>query len=186
MTANKPLDAPVAQRVASDAVRLERLLDAPIETVWRYLTDAELRGRWFMPGPIDPHVGGEMVLRVEHANISPEPGEAPEWYEKYEGTQEAHPILAIEPPHLLRFGWDGGSEVTWTLEPVGETQTRFTILHEKLPNRGELVGVSGGWHSHSAVLVEVLAGRTPGNFWKTHARVEGVYEAAFPETVPGG
>jgi uncharacterized protein YndB with AHSA1/START domain len=185
MTADKPLDPPLARRVAPDAVRLERILDAPVDTVWQYLTDPELRGRWFMPGPIDPRPGGEMVLRVEHAAISPEPGEAPDWYSQYAGTEQAHPILAIDPPHLLRFGWEGGSEVTWTLEPYGEARTRFTILHAKLPNRVELVGVSGGWHSHSAVLAEVIAGKVPGNFWKTHARVDGIYDAAFPEPVPG-
>jgi uncharacterized protein YndB with AHSA1/START domain len=174
-------EAPLAQRIRPDAVRLERMLEAPIDTVWRYLTDPELRGRWFMPGPIDPRPGGEMVLRIAHDSISPEPGEAPEWFAKYQGTETAYRILAIEPPHLLRFTWDKGSEVTWTLAPAGEGRTLFTILHEKLPDRGQLVGVSGGWHSHSAVLAEVVAGRVPGNFWKTHAKVEGVYEQAFGE-----
>jgi uncharacterized protein YndB with AHSA1/START domain len=177
-----PLDPPLAQRVAPDAVRLERILEAPIDTVWRYLSDPELRGRWFMPGPIDPRPGGEMILRVEHERLSPEPGEAPDWYARHAGTEQGHAILAIEPPRLLRFSWEAGSEVSWTLEPLGEGRTLFTILHEKLPNRGELVGVSGGWHSHTTVLAEVLAGRVPENFWKIHARVDGVYEAAFPES----
>ena len=174
-------DAPIASRTAPDAVRLERILDAPIDTVWRYLTDPELRGRWFMPGPIDARPGGSITLRIEHASISPEPGEAPDWYARYQGTESVYSILEIDPPRLLRFTWDKGSEVTWTLAPAGEGRTLFTILHEKLPDHGELVGVSGGWHSHTAVLAEVLAGKTPGNFWKTHAKVDGVYEQAFGE-----
>lgn len=177
-------DAPVAQRLGPETVRLERLLDAPIDTVWRYLTDPELRGRWFMAGPIDPRPGGEMVLRIDHQSISPEPGEAPDWYAQWDKTEHVHKILAIDPPRLLRFSWSGGSEVTWTLEPAGADRTLFVILHEKLPNREELVGVSGGWHSHSAVLAEVVAGRVPGNFWKTHAKVEGVYDKAFAEDRP--
>lgn len=181
MISDTPRDAPLARRIGADAVRLERLLDAPIDTVWRYLVDPELRGRWFMPGPIDARPDGTITLRIDHASISPEPGEAPDWYEQYQGTESAHRILAIEPPRLLRFTWDKGSEVTWRLEPVDAGRTLFTILHEKLPDRGELVGVSGGWHSHSAVLAEVVAGRTPGNFWRIHERVDGVYEAAFPE-----
>jgi uncharacterized protein YndB with AHSA1/START domain len=38
------------ERIAPDAIRLERMLDAPPQTVWRYLTEAELRGQWFMGG----------------------------------------------------------------------------------------------------------------------------------------
>ena len=37
-----PVTAPI-ERIAPDAIRLERLLDASPETVWRYLTEAELR-----------------------------------------------------------------------------------------------------------------------------------------------
>jgi hypothetical protein len=33
------------ERTAPDAIRLERLLDAPVETVWRYLTEADLRAQ---------------------------------------------------------------------------------------------------------------------------------------------
>ena len=46
------------QKVAHDAIRLERLLDAPVETVWRYLTEAELRRQWFMGGT-DARAGSE-------------------------------------------------------------------------------------------------------------------------------
>jgi uncharacterized protein YndB with AHSA1/START domain len=38
------------ERTAPDTIRLERTLDAPPETVWRYLTEAELRSQWFMGG----------------------------------------------------------------------------------------------------------------------------------------
>ena len=31
-------------------LRFERTLDAPIETVWRYLIEPELRAKWFMGG----------------------------------------------------------------------------------------------------------------------------------------
>ena len=93
MNAQAQQDAPIAERIGPDAVRLKRILEAPVETVWRYLIDPELRGRWFMPGPIDPRPGGEMVLRIEHDKISPEPGEAPEWFRKYDGTEHVHVIL---------------------------------------------------------------------------------------------
>ena len=174
-------DSPLAERIGTDAVRIQRLLDAPVETVWRYLIDPELRGRWFMPGRTDPRAGGEMILRVAHDEISPEPGEAPDWFRKYQGTESSHTILEIDPPRLLRFTFEGGSEVSWILEPAAEGRTLFTILNTGLPNRGAIIDVAGGWHSHSAILAEVVAGRTPANFWKVHDRVKGVYEQAFPE-----
>jgi uncharacterized protein YndB with AHSA1/START domain len=31
------------EKIAPDTIRLERTLDAPVEKVWRYLTEAELR-----------------------------------------------------------------------------------------------------------------------------------------------
>ena len=49
---------PPVQRVGKDAIRLERLLDAPVDKVWRYLTEAELRSQWFMGGT-DATAGGE-------------------------------------------------------------------------------------------------------------------------------
>ena len=38
------------ERIAPNAIRLERTLNTSPETVWRYLTEANLRQQWFMPG----------------------------------------------------------------------------------------------------------------------------------------
>jgi hypothetical protein len=70
--------API-ERVAPDAIRLERTLDAPVETVWRYLTEAELRRQWFMGGG-DVPATGEFDLVVDHDNLSDEPAPYPESY----------------------------------------------------------------------------------------------------------
>src|SRR5688572_17308230 len=43
---------------APDTVRIERLLPGPIQRVWDYLTESELRGKWFASGELDARVGG--------------------------------------------------------------------------------------------------------------------------------
>lgn len=165
---------PVAETVARRTVRLERVLDAPVEKVWPFIIDGEKRARWFMGGPTDPHADGMMTLTIDHDSISPEPGEAPDWYKPHAGTSQQHRIIAIDPPRRLQFDWNDGSVVTFTLEPFGN-RTRFVILHEGLKDGAEMAGVSGGWHTHSFVLAEVVAGRTPANFWKLHAGVDALY-----------
>src|SRR4051794_15250333 len=53
------------ERTAPDTIRLERTLDAPIETVWRYLTEADLRRDWFMGGT-DARADAEFELVIDH------------------------------------------------------------------------------------------------------------------------
>src|SRR5206468_1276545 len=77
--------API-QRVAPDTIRRERVLDAPPETVWRYLTQADLRRQWFMGGT-DAHAGGEFDLVIDHDNLSDEANVPyPEGYAKFKGS----------------------------------------------------------------------------------------------------
>ena len=45
------------ERVLPDTIRLERVLDAPPETVWRYLTKAELRQHAARLTPASPATG---------------------------------------------------------------------------------------------------------------------------------
>ena len=53
-------------------VRLERLLPGPVERIWAYLTDGEKRARWLAAGSTEERVGGKVVLRFRHADLSPE------------------------------------------------------------------------------------------------------------------
>ena len=72
------------QRIAPDTIRLERLLDAPVETVWRYLTEAELRRQWFMGGT-DARPDSEFELLNDHDNLSDEPAPYPASYAEFKG-----------------------------------------------------------------------------------------------------
>ncbi|HEY7958951.1 MAG TPA: hypothetical protein VID20_02720, partial [Sphingomicrobium sp.] len=76
--------API-QQIAPDAIRLERLLDASPETVWRYLTVAELREQWFMGGT-DATGVGEFDLIVDHDKLSSDDVPYPAQNECYKGS----------------------------------------------------------------------------------------------------
>lgn len=173
-----------ARVVVPRTVRLERILPGPIEHVWAYLTESDKRGQWLARGSMELRVGGKVELHFHHAELSPEPGPVPE---RYKAVENGHDMVArvtiCEPPRRLAFTWGdrdvNPSEVLFELTPIDD-RVRLVVTHSKLPNRGEMVGVSGGWHSHLAVLVDRLHGRAPINFWRLHAGTDAEYERRIP------
>lgn len=167
------------------SVRFERLLPGPIERVWDYLTDSEKRGRWLATGNMELRVGGRVELHFVHADLSPHREEIPEKYQAYcDGVSNFGRITQLKAPHLLAYTWnekpDGGggapaSEVTFELTPKGK-DVLLVLTHRRLPDRGEMVGVSSGWHAHLGILVDTLRGEPPQPFWSAHTRLENEYE----------
>jgi uncharacterized protein YndB with AHSA1/START domain len=161
--------API-ERIGSDAIRLERLLDASVETVWRYLTEAQLREQWFMGGT-DATGVGEFDLLVDHDKLSTDDVPYPESYECFKGAVWTEEVLRFEPPRLLVTTFQGGKNgiVTYELRPEGE-RTRLVLTHSEIQSPSGFQDFGGGWTSHLAVLQEKLAGRSVRNFWELHAR----------------
>lgn len=167
--------------VATDAgtVRIERILPGPMERVWAYLTESDKRAQWLARGGMELRPGGRVDLHFRHAELSPEPGSPPE---RYRGMEEGHDshgsILACEPPRLLRMTWGeetaSPSEITFELSPEGD-DVRLVLTHRRLSDHAGMRSVAGGWHAHLGILLDHLEGRTPPNFWKTHARLEREY-----------
>ncbi|MGH9889503.1 MAG: SRPBCC domain-containing protein, partial [bacterium] len=93
--------------IEQGTVRFERVLPGPIERVWAYLTDAELRGTWFASGPMELRAGGKAELYFDHANLAP-PGEViPEKHKAIEGgITMTMRIARCEPPRVLAYTWD--------------------------------------------------------------------------------
>jgi uncharacterized protein YndB with AHSA1/START domain len=161
--------APV-ERLAPDAIRLERLLDAPAETVWRYLTEAELRRQWFMGGT-DARPGSEFELLVDHDNLSDDEVPYPESYAASKGLRFSEKVIRFEPPRLLETTFQGGKNgtVTYELHPEGE-RTRLVLTHSGIASPVGAQDFGSGWNSHLTVLQERLAGRSVKNCWALHAQ----------------
>jgi uncharacterized protein YndB with AHSA1/START domain len=177
-----------AERLDAHTLRFVRILPGPIERVWDYLWDGEKRGLWFASGPMPSKVGESFEMRFKHSELSPHSAEPPEKMKEIDRTGHAsrNTLLAYEPPHRLvfTFGPEKGinSEVEFRLDPEGDpkdNKVRFTLTHSKIPDRQFAVGVSGGWHSHLAILEERANGRTPPAFWDVWRRYDGVYDKRY-------
>lgn len=158
------------QRIAPGAIRLERLLDAPIETVWNYLTEAELRRQWFMGGT-DATPGGEFELIVDHDNLSDDQVPYPESYASAKGMSIIERVIRFDPPRLLETTFQGGKNgvVTYELTSLG-ARTRLVLTHSGIASPVGAQDFGSGWNSHLTVLQERLAGRSVKDFWALHAK----------------
>ncbi|MGD9942869.1 MAG: SRPBCC family protein [Burkholderiaceae bacterium] len=173
----------MADSITPATLRFERLLDAPVEKVWQYLVDPELRARWFMAGPTELEVGGRFGLKMDHDNLSDEDVPTPERFRPYIGNSWEERITRYEPPHLLAITWDGGDagEVTFALSDEGG-KTLLTLTHTGLRGRDDAVNFGGGWHSHLAVLEKRIRGEAVPDFWALHGEAEQMVEKTLTQS----
>jgi uncharacterized protein YndB with AHSA1/START domain len=172
------VSAPI-ERVAPDTIRLERMLDAPRETVWRYLTEAALRQQWFMGGT-DAKAGSEFELLNDHDNLSQDDVPYPEDYAPYKGRSWHETVIRFDPPRLLETTFQSGKNGTVTYELHAEgAGTRLVVTHSGITSPTGFEDFGGGWNSHMIVLQERLAGRTVRNFWELHRRSREAVEEAL-------
>lgn len=156
------------ERIAPDTLRMERLLDAPVETVWRWLVEPELRRRWFAGGTA-PSEGAELELVFDHDHLSDEPVPYPESHAKWQGAKACERVAEFDPPRRLAFTWDGGVEgiVRFDLSDA-DGRTRLVLTHGGISGAPAMAGFGGGWMSHLEVLEARIAGRKVADFWALH------------------
>lgn len=168
-------------RIARDAICLLRVLHAPVERVWAFLTESELRARWLAAGAMELQAGGTVELHFDHTKLSQEPTPA-----KY---RDLPPVITgrvtrCEPGKLLEFTWMEShgehSLVLWELTTSFD-DTQLAITHRNLGTRDVLLSVSAGWDAHLGILDDLLCARAQRGFWSTHARLEAEYAVHFPK-----
>jgi uncharacterized protein YndB with AHSA1/START domain len=158
-------------------LRIQRLLPGPVERVWAYLTESDLRRQWLAAGTMELRLGGAVELVWRNDELSPHAEQRPPGMEAEHSL--ASRITRLDPPRLLAFGW-GGGDVTFELEAQGG-QVLLTVTHRRLVERSSLLNVSAGWHAHLDVLVELVAGREPAPFWSAWTRLRAAYAERLPE-----
>jgi uncharacterized protein YndB with AHSA1/START domain len=167
---------PLATLIQPSTIRMERLLPGPIERVWAYLTESKKRATWLAAGEFDLRVGGRVELIFANDQLSDEKSPSGGGgTRKFEGR-----ITRIEPNRVLAYtwNWDGkDSDVLYELTPKGKDV--LLVIHHRLPeDRALLVGVGGGWATHTGILEDQLNGVKPRGFWSTHDRLMKEFEAA--------
>lgn len=167
-----------AKRIATATIEIERLLPASCERVWEYLTDPELRQRWFCGGATGTKPGEEFVMDFDHTRLST--SSPPEGTECGNAVVVHGEILTCEPPHLLAYNWpeeDGsGSVVTIRLTQEGE-YTRLNLVHSKLENPEFFKGASAGWHAHLDLLRDLIQGLEAKDFWVHYGQLKQEYDS---------
>ena len=174
---NQQVTSRFGELMEPTTLRIQRLLPGPIERIWAYLTESDLRAQWFAAGEMEPAVGAPFELVWRNDTLTDPPGERPEGYRDEHRMQSR--ILEIDPPRRLTFTFEGSGDVTIELKPEGE-EVLLTLTHRRLPNRGMMLGVSSGWHAHLDVLTARTRGEKPEPFWDEVRRLRGEYERRLP------
>lgn len=158
-------------------LELRRLLPGPIERVWSFLTDGDLRRRWLAAGAMELAVGAPFELVWRNDELTDPPGTRPADFGPEHRMQSR--ITEVDPPRLLSFTWTGSGDVTFRLEPQG-TQVLLTVVHRRVPDRATLLSVSAGWHAHLDVLASRANGTPPAQpHWDHFVRLKAAYDRRF-------
>jgi uncharacterized protein YndB with AHSA1/START domain len=158
---------------------IQRLLPGPIERIWAYLTESDLRRQWLAAGEMELAVGAPVEFVWRNSELTNPPGERPPGFGE-EHKMESR-ITELDPPHKLGITWGSTGGVSFELERKG-TEVLLTLVHRRVPDRSTLLNVSAGWHAHLDVLAARTAGKVPGPepFWDNWSRLKEEYERRIP------
>ncbi|WP_114945349.1 SRPBCC family protein [Microvirga calopogonii] len=157
---------------------IQRLLPGPVERIWAYLTESDLRRQWLAAGDMEAAPGSSVELVWRNDELSDPPGQRPPGFP--EDHRMVCTITEFEPPRRLAITWGSTGGVTFTLERQGP-DVLLTVIHRRVTDRSVLLNVSAGWHAHLDILAARLSGVSPEPFWESWARLKEEYARRFAE-----
>ena len=168
---------PYGALIEPATLTIQRRLPGPIERVWAYLTESDLRRLWLAAGPMEMKVGATFELAWRNDELTTPPGQRPP------GFPEEHrmggQITELDPPRKLAITWGDTGGVSFELEPRGD-DVLLTLIHRRVTDHAILLKVSAGWHMHLDILVARITGTEPQPFWDGWARLRAEYEQRMP------
>jgi uncharacterized protein YndB with AHSA1/START domain len=171
--------SPYGELIEPATLKIERVLPGPIERIWSYLVDSEMRRKWLASGTMEPKVGKPFELTWRNDELNDPPSRRPEGFGK-EHSMKSH-IVTFDPPHRLVFTWGEGErgEVSFELKQQ-DKDVLLTLIHRRIPDRTSMLNVSAGWHMHLDILVSRASGTEPSPFWDGWTRLKAEYEKRLP------
>jgi uncharacterized protein YndB with AHSA1/START domain len=158
-------------------LKIQRILPGPIERVWAYLTEGELRRQWLAAGHMEMKVGAPFEFVWRNDELSNPPAKRPEGFPEENRMQSR--ITELDPPRKLAITWSDSGDVSFDLDQKGD-KVLLTIVHRRLPDRKTLLNVSSGWHMHLDILVARANGVEPEPFWVGWSRLRDEYDRRLP------
>ena len=156
---------------------IRRMLPGPVERIWSYLVESDLRRQWLASGDMQMKTGTPVKLVWHNDKLTTPSGERPEGFGP-EHSMECQ-ITHFDPPRKLSITWGSTGGVTFELEPKGN-EVLLTLTHSRLPDRSTMLNVSAGWHAHLDILVARASGKQPPAFWDHWRRLKQEYERRLP------
>ena len=99
-------------------LKIQRLLPGPIERVWAYLTESDLRRQWLAAGEMEMKVGAPFELVWRNDELTNPPGQRPAGFPEEHRMQSR--ITELDPPRKLAIAWRSSGDVSFELEPTGQ------------------------------------------------------------------
>ena len=134
-----------------DRIVKELSISAPVETVWRYLSERERISKWLLEASASPMVGDEFTLTGTPKN---------DW----DGSITCH-VREMEAPHKIVFTWNHNllahdTLVTITLKSENGL-TKLRLVHEGWEKvsgdvKKHIDDHSAGWSDHLGILQQSL------------------------------
>lgn len=173
------LAAPDAYGVLTEptTLKIQRILPGPIERVWAYLTESDLRRQWLAAGDMQMKAGTPFELVWRNDELSDPPGKRPDGFAEEQRMQCR--VRECDPPRKLVITWRDSGDVSFELEQKGD-EVLLTLIHRRLPNRDSLLNHAAGWHMHLDLLGALASGRKTAPFWDGWARLKSDYETRIP------
>lgn len=162
--------------IEPSTLQIQRLLPGPIERVWSYLTESDLRRKWLASGKMDMKSGTSFKLTWRNNELTDPPGQPPEGFGE-EHSMESK-IIELDPPRKLAFSWGDGS-VSIALEPKG-SKVLLTLVHTRLDDPKTRLMVAAGWHMHLNLLLARIADTQTEPFWDGWTRLKEDYGRRLP------